>query len=399
LAISIPMRNSISFQAVATGVLITFVGFASTFAVIVEGLTKMGASPAEASSGLMAVSIAMGLGGLILSLLTKMPISVAWSTPGAALLASSSALPDGFGGAVGAFMVTGALIILAGLFKPLGRAVAAIPHPLGNAMLAGVLFGLCLAPVKAVAAFPLYGLAIIVVWVAVARIKRILAVPAAVLVTVAVVVLNAHDGTTGAAEFHLASLWPAPVVVTPSFSLAGIVGIAIPLFLVTMASQNIPGIAVLAVNGYKPDPGKMFAATGILSLLAAPFGSHAVNLAAITAALGAGPDAHPDPARRYWATATSGALYILVGLMAGAATAFIAASPPLLVEAVAGLALLGAFGSAVMGAVTAPADREAAVITFVVTASGVGFLGISGAFWGLIAGAVVMALFRWRRVR
>jgi benzoate membrane transport protein len=390
------MRSSFSLQAAATGVLITFVGFASTFAVIVEGLTKMGASPAEASSGLMAVTIAMGLGGLILSLATKMPISVAWSTPGAALLASSSALPDGFNGAVGAFMVTGALIIVAGLFKPLGRAVAAIPHPLGNAMLAGVLFGLCLAPVKAVAVYPVYGLAIIFVWVAVAKIKRILAIPAAVLVTVAVVLFDAGNGTSAAA-FDLSSLWPAPVLVTPTFSLAGIVGIAVPLFLVTMASQNIPGIAVLAVNGYKPDAGKMFAVTGILSLLAAPFGSHAVNLAAITAALGAGPDAHPDPARRYWATATSGALYILVGLLAGAATAFIASSPPLLVEAVAGLALLGAFGSAVMGAVAEPRDREAAVITFVVTASGVGFFGISGAFWGLIAGGAMLALARWRR--
>jgi benzoate membrane transport protein len=391
------MRSSFSFQAAATGVLITFVGFASTFAVIVEGLTKMGASPVQASSGLMAVTVAMGLGGLILSLATKMPISVAWSTPGAALLASSSALPDGFSGAVGAFLVTGALITLAGLFKPLGRAVAAIPHPLGNAMLAGVLFGLCLAPVKAVAAYPVYGLAVIVAWVAVARIKRILAMPAAVLVTVVVVLLNARHGGSGGAAFHLASLWPAPVLVTPTFSLAGLIGIAIPLFLVTMASQNIPGIAVLAVNGYKPDAGKMFAATGILSVLAAPFGSHAVNLAAITAALGAGPDAHPDPARRYWATATSGALYILVGLLAGAATAFIASSPPLLVEAVAGLALLGAFGSAVMGAVAEPRDREAAVITFVVTASGVGFLGISGAFWGLLAGGAMLALARWRR--
>ena len=387
------MRATISLQAAATGLLIAFVGFASTFAVIVEGLTKVGATPAQASSGLMAVSIAMGLGGLILSLATKMPISVAWSTPGAALLATSGMAPGGFGGAVGAFMVTGALIVLAGLFKPLGRAVEAIPHALGNAMLAGVIFGLCLAPVRAVAQYPLAALAIIIVWVAVARIRRILAMPAAVLVTVAVVLFEAKAGTAPALD----SLWPRPVWVDPVFSVEGVVGIAIPLFLVTMASQNIPGIAILAVNGYKPDAGRAFATTGILSLLATPFGGHAVNLAAITAALGAGPDAHPDPARRYWATVVAGPIYILFGLLSGAATAFIASSPPILIEAVAGLALLGAFGSAILGAVNEPKDREAAVITFIVTASGVSFFGISGAFWGLLAGALILALTRWKR--
>jgi len=390
------MRGSISLQAAAMGVLIAFVGFASTFAVIVEGLVKVGASPAQATSGLMALSIGTGLCCVVLSLATRMPISGAWSTPGAALLASSAALPGGFGEAVGAFMVTAALIILSGLFKPLGRWVAAIPHPLGNAMLAGVLFGLCLAPVKAVAAFPVAGLAIVIVWLAVARIKRLLAVPAAVLVTVIVVAINAGASDRGGVSW--ASLLPHPMLVSPTISLAGIVGIALPLFIVTMASQNIPGIAVLAVNGYRPDPGRMFAATGVLSLLAAPFGGHAVNLAAITMALGAGPDAHPDPTRRYWAPVIAGAVYLLLlGPLAGAATQFIAASPPLLIEAVAGLALLGAFGSAVVGAVSEPRDRESAVITFVVTASGVGFFGISGAFWGLVAGGAMMALTRWRR--
>ena len=188
------------------------------------------------------------------------------------------------------------------------------------------------------------------------------------------------------------------MLVAPSISLAGLIGIALPLFFVTMASQNIPGMTVLAVNGYRPDGGRMFAATGLATLLAAPFGGHAVNLAAITMALGAGPDAHPDPARRYWAPVVAGAVYLLLlGPLAGAATTFIAASPPILIEAVAGLALLGAFGSAIMGAVSAPEHREAAVITFVVTASGIGFFGISGAFWGLVAGGRVMALARWRR--
>jgi len=164
------------------------------------------------------------------------------------------------------------------------------------------------------------------------------------------------------------------------------ISIAIPLFIVTMASQNIPGMAVLAINGYRPPASRMFRATGLMSLISAPFGGHAVNLAAITAAICAGPDSHPDPKRRYWAAAVSGVGYLLIGLLAGAATVFIGAAPPILIEAVAGLALLGAFGSALAGATSDPAEREPAMIAFVVAASGLSFLGIGSAFWGLIAG-------------
>ena len=385
------MRASFSLQAFAAGVLAAFVGFASSFAVIIAGLTGVGASQGEAASGLMALSISMGVCAIVLSLKTRLPISIAWSTPGAALLATTGPVAGGFSAAVGAFLVTGVLIVVAGLWKPLGRAVAAIPSPLANAMLAGVLLGLCLAPVRAVAQLPALGLAIVVAWAVVARIKRLYAVPVAALVTVALIA-----ATTSVTPDALGSLWPAPVAVTPSFSLAAIVGIALPLFIVTMASQNIPGIAVLNANGYRPDPGRLFWSTGLFSLAAAPFGGHAVNLAAITAALCAGSDAHPEPQRRYWAAVVAGFVYILFGLVAGAATAFISASPPILIEAVAGLALLGAFGSALLAAMHAPADREAAVITFLVTASGLSFFGISGAFWGLVAGGAMLALMRWR---
>jgi benzoate membrane transport protein len=387
------MRASFSPQALAAGVLAAFVGFASSFAVIIAGLTAVGASQAEAASGLMALSISMGVCAIVLSLKTRLPISVAWSTPGAALLATTGPVAGGFSAAVGAFIVTGALIVVAGLWKPLGRAVAAIPSPLANAMLAGVLLGLCLAPVRAVAELPALGLAIVVAWAVVARIKRLYAVPVAALLTIALIAATTH-----VAPDALGSLWPTPVLVTPSFSLAAIIGIALPLFIVTMASQNIPGMAVLNANGYRPDAGRLFWSTGLFSLAAAPLGGHAVNLAAITAALCAGSDAHPDPQRRYWAAAVAGFVYILFGLVAGAATAFISASPPILIEAVAGLALLGAFGSALLAAMNAPADREAAVITFLVTASGLSFFGISGAFWGLVAGGAVLALTRWRAI-
>jgi benzoate membrane transport protein len=385
------MGRDFSFHALATGLLSAFVGFASSFAVIIQGLTAVGASPAEAASGLMALSIAMGICGLALSLRTRLPISIVWSTPGAALLATSGALPGGFAAAVGAFLVTALLIILSGLWKPLGRWVGAIPSPLANAMLAGVLLGLCLAPVKAVAELPALGLAIILVWAAVAKFKRLLAVPAAVVVALILIAFS-----TSFPAGSLGSLWPHPILVVPSLSPAAVIGVALPLYIVTMASQNIPGMAVLNVNGYRPAPGPLFSITGVFGLLAAPFGGHAINLAAITAALCAGEEAHPDSTRRYWAAAVAGIGYILFGLMANAATAFISASPPILIEAVAGLALLGAFGSALLGAVGAQQDREAAVVTFLVTASGVTFFGISGAFWGLVAGGAIHFLARWR---
>lgn len=385
--------GGLSVQAFAAGWLAAFVGFASSFTIIVQGLTAVGASQAEAASGLMALSISMGLCAVFLSLRLRQPISIAWSTPGAALL-SVTALPEGgFPVAVGAFLVTGILIVLAGFWKPLGRAVAAIPTPLANAMLAGVLLAFCLAPFKAVGEMPAQGLMIVLTWALVARFRRLLAVPAAVIVTIVVIAL-----TVDVTALRVEDMWPQPRLVAPDFTLSSLIGIALPLFIVTMASQNIPGIAVLNVNGYRPEPGPLFSITGFFSLLAAPFGGHAVNLAAITAAICAGEEAHPDPTRRYWAAVVAGFFYVLFGLGAGAATAFISAAPPLLIQAVAGLALFGAFGGAMLGAMSEAKDREAAVVTFVVTASGLSFFGIGAPFWGLMAGGLIYGLSRWRRV-
>ena len=380
--------SSFSLQAAAAGLLAAFVGFASSFAVVVHGLRAAGASEAEAASGLMAVAIAMGVCGIYLSLKTRLPISVAWSTPGAALLASSQMVEGGFPAAVGAFLVAGVLVVIAGQWKPLARAVAAIPASLANAMLAGILLMLCLAPVKAVAQMPMIALPIVVVWAVVARFKRLFAVPAAVLVTVVAIVLTADTSVS------IGSLWPQPIFIMPVFTIPSLIGIAIPLFIVTMASQNIPGMAVLALNEFRPDAGPLFTVTGLFSLLAAPFGGHAVNLAAITAALCAGPDAHLDSTQRYWSAVVAGGVYVVFGLLAGLATALIAVSPPVLIEAVAGLALLGAFGNSLLAAVSEPADREAAVITFVVAASGLTLFGIGGAFWGLVAGGAIRMLAR-----
>jgi benzoate membrane transport protein len=378
--------------AIAAGLLSAFVGFASSFAVILQGLTAVGASQAQAASGLMALSLAMGFCAILLSWKTRLPISIAWSTPGGALLASSAIAEGGFNAAVGAFIACGILLTLAGLWKPLGRAVAAIPAALANAMLAGILLGLCLAPVKAVAAMPVAGLSIVIVWALVAKWKRLYAMPAAVLVTLGFILAGGEISAD-----KLGSLLPQAEFVMPVFSPSAMLGIALPLFIVTMASQNIPGIAVLQANGYRPDPTPLFRATGLFSLLAAPFGGHAVNLAAITAAICAGPEAHPDPNRRWVAALVAGIFYVLFGLGATAATAIFSAAPPILIQAVAGLALLGAFAASLVAALSDAQSREAAAITFIVAASGLTLFGIGGAFWGLIAGGAMLALARWRR--
>jgi benzoate membrane transport protein len=385
------MLKDLSLQSIVMGVLTAFVGFSSSFAVVLHGLKGVGASDAEAASALMALSIAMGLCAIILSLRRRMPISIAWSTPGAAFLATAGPLEGGFAVAVGAFVVTALLIVAAGLFKPLSRAVSAIPAPLANAMLAGVLIGLCFAPVKAVAFNPWFGLPIVIAYFLGGAINRLAAIPAALIAFVLVIAFGV-EMPDGALSGVWNAILPAPVLVTAQFTLAGLISVAFPLFIITMASQNIPGITVLRVNGYEPVAGPLFTATGVFSALSAPFGGHAVNLAAITAAMCAGEDAHKDPARRYWAAIIAGIGYIVIGLLAGAVTAFVALSPTILIEAVGGLALIGAFSGSAMAAFKEVETREAAAVTFLVTASGVSFAGISGAFWGLLAGGVVMLL-------
>jgi len=382
----------IPVQTAFTGVLAALVGFASSFAVVLQGLGAVGATPGQAASGLMAVSIGMGLCSLILSLVYRMPIAAAWSTPGAALLAASAMPEGGFAAAVGAFLVSSVLLICAGLWKPLGRMVSAIPAAIANAMLAGVLLGLCLAPVKAIAFDPWLGLPILLAWIIAGRIHKLAAVPAALIAFVIVTVIGVDHA--GGVAINWQTLLPQLEFVTPRFEVASLLGLALPLFLVTMASQNIPGIAVLQVNGYQPKPGPLFAATGLASLLTAPFGAHATNLAAITAAMCAGPDAHPDPSKRWIAAAVNGGFYVLFGLVAGGVTALVALAPVVLIQAVAGLALVGSFAGSAMAAFQDLERREAAALTFLVTASGLSFHGISGAFWGLLAGVAMLGLKR-----
>ncbi|MET8249817.1 benzoate/H(+) symporter BenE family transporter [Micromonospora sp. NPDC005197] len=379
-------------QPVLAGVVTALVGFASSFTVVLAGLRAAGASDAQAASGLLALCVACGLAAAWLGWRHRIPMSVAWSTPGAALLVATGPPTGGWPVAVGAFLVSGALIVAAGLFPPLGRAVAAIPKPVAGAMLAGVLLPLCAAPVRALVELPRVAGPVVLGWLLLHRFARRWAVPGALLVAVVAIALTAPPaGLSGA------TLTPSLALTVPAWNASALVGLALPLFLVTMAAQNVPGMAVLVGYGYRPPFGAALRATGLASLLAAPAGGHAVNLAAITAALAAGPDAHPDPERRWVASVTAGLGLALLGLGAGVATALVAVAPPILIEAVAGLALLGALATALAAAVTDPATREAAVVTFVVTASGVTLIGVGGAFWGLVAGCLMLLLFHRRQ--
>ncbi len=371
-------------QPISAGILVAVVGFASTFAVVLKALAAVGASQAEAASGLCALLLAMAAVAILLSAWTRMPISIAWSTPGAALLVASGAPAGGFPAATGAFLLAAGLIAAAGLWRPFGRAVAAIPASLASAMLAGILLPLCTAPVKAVAALPTLALPIVLVWAAALRFARSYAVPLAVLVT-GMIVFAATPMPPGG----LGDIAPRLVLVRPVLTWDAAIGIGLPLFVVTMASQNLPGLAVLHANGFRPAVGPVFVATGIASALTALAGGHSVNLAAITAALAAGPEGHPDPARRWIAAAVGGAGYLVLALGAGFAAAFVAASPPLLIEAVAGLALLGSFAAALSVALAREEHRLPAIVTFVTTASGTSFAGIGSAFWGLVAGGIL----------
>lgn len=381
-----------SLQPLTAGLVTALVGFASSFTVVLAGLRAVGASQDQAASGLLALCVAVGVVAIIQGVRLRMPITIAWSTPGAALLLTVGTPEGGFPAAVGAFVVCGLLITATGLVPALGRVIAAIPGTIGSAMLAGVLLKLCLAPVTAMLDIPLMAAPVIAVWALLYRYARAWAVPGALVAAIAAIAVTAPPGWLRAVQ-----LLPAVEFTAPSWNLQAIIGIALPLFLVTMAAQNVPGMTVLSGYGYRPPLGQVMLATGLGSAGGAFFGAHAVNLAAITAALAAGPEADRDPARRWIASVSAGAAMIVLGLAAGLVTTVVVLSPPVLIEAVAGLALLGAMSGALQSAFTPPDGREVAAVTLVVTFSGVSFFGVGSAFWGLVAGTAMHLLLRSRQ--
>jgi benzoate membrane transport protein len=373
---------------VSAGVVTAVVGFSSSFVVVLAGLAAVGATRAQAASGLLAVCGTQAVGMAWLSLRHRAPISLAWSTPGAALLISTGTVAGGWPAAVGAFVLTGVLVVLTGLVPWLGALVGRIPTSLARAMLAGVLLPICLEPVTGFAHSPALVGPVIAAWLVVHRLARRWAVPAALVVALAIVLVR------GGSSVHPGDLLPTLAWTTPHWTVAAVVSIALPLYVVTMASQNVPGVAVMATFDYRVPWRESMTVTGLGTVLGAPFGGHAINLAAITAALSAGPLAGPDRSRRWVATTTAAATYVVLGLAAAALAALVAAAPGDVIPAAAGLALLGTLGSALAGALAEEDGREAAAVCFLVAASGVTVLGVGAAFWALLAGLALRPLLR-----
>ncbi len=384
--------QDLSLSAASAGFVAVLVGFTSSVAIVFQAATALGATPPQIASWMWALGLGMGLCTLVPSLLLRQPVMVAWSTPGAAVLATAAA-SGGFtlAQAVGAFIVSAALITLFGLTGWFERLMDRIPMPIASALLAGVLtrFGLD-AFVAMGSAFTLVAL-VLGAYLAGRRAWPRYAVPGALAVG------SAFAFASGQLELAAVPLrWTQPEFVAPEFTWAAAVSLALPLFVVTMASQNLPGVAAIRAAGYALPISKLITLTGVATLLLAPFGGYALNLAAITAAICMGREAHEDPARRYTAAVTCGVIYCVIGMFGAAVTGVLGAFPRELVMAIAGLALLGSIGGGLAVALKDETHREPALITFLVTLSGLSLAGIGSAFWGVVAGAVALGVQRWR---
>ena len=371
-------------SAVLAGITAGLLGYASSVAVVVAGLAAVGAEQRQISSALLSLGVAMGLLALVGSVRTRLPVSVVWSTPGLALLATAGPVAGGLPAVVGAFLLCGALIVVTGLVRPFSRALGRLPGALSAAVLAGVLLPFCLAPVRVVAEVPLQAGTVVLAWLVALRVAPRLAGPVALAAVVVVVSL------TGGLVLPDRVL-PALAVVRPDLSVSAVLSIALPLYLVTMAAQNLVGLAVLQANGYRPPVGALLVGTGAGSMAIAPFAGPTVNLAALTA----GPDAHPDPELRWVAGASMGVTNIVLGALAPLTSAVVAGADPRLVATAAGLALLGAFAGATASAVRDERTRTAAVVTLLVAGSGISFGAVAAAPLGLLAGGIVVLVERW----
>ncbi|MGH2835502.1 MAG: benzoate/H(+) symporter BenE family transporter [Solirubrobacteraceae bacterium] len=386
-----PFRRDASAHSILAGIVCALVGYTGASAVVLAGLRGVGATPAEAASGLLAVTVTQALGTIWLANRHRIPILLAWSTPGAALLASTGVVHGGWAAAVGGFLIAGVLIVLTGLWRRLGALIASIPAPIAQAMLAGIVLELCLTPVRGFVAHPSEVGPIVLVWLCFRRLAPKWAAPAAFATSLIVIAIVAADkgGVHG-------SLLPHVVWTVPRFTSAGLLSLAFPLYIVTMAGQNVPGATVLATYDYPVPWSEAMATTGAGTVLGALAGGHAINLAAISASLVAAPDADPDPETRWTAAVSAGWTFLVFALLSGALATLISVASPEVFGSVAGLALLGTLASSLAGALAGDAEREAAAITFVIAASGATFLGAGSAFWALLAGLAVRAVTRHR---
>jgi benzoate membrane transport protein len=384
----VSLARDLSVSAVTAGFVTVLVGFASSAVIVFQAAGAVGATPAQVGSWMLALGLGMGLTCVLLSLRYRAPVVTAWSTPGAALLVTSAAGLS-IEEATGAFLASAALITVAGFSGWFERAMDRIPVALASGMLAGVLLRFGLDVFLAMRTQLALALAMFAVYLAARRLAPRYAVVAALAVGVAVA---AGRGLLRVDEARVALA--APIWVTPRFSAGALVGVALPLFIVTMASQNVPGVAVIRASGYATPISPLIGWTGLANLVLAPFGGYALNLAAITAAICMGREAHEDPRRRYVAAMAAGAFYIVVGLFGATIVSFFTVVPTELVATVAGLALFGTIGNGLAAALRDENQREPALVTFLVTASGVTLSGVGSAFWGLVAGVVTLLILR-----
>lgn len=381
-----PLQSDLSLSATVAGLVAVLVSFGGTAVLMVQAGHTAGLDAARIGSWLGSICLALGLGGLVISLRTRIPVVLAWSTPGAALLITALAgVP--FEQAVGAFMLASALMLACGVFGWIDPIMRRVPAEIASAMLAGVLLNFGLGIFTRIGEQPVLVLSMCAAYLLGRRYAPRYAVLA---------VMAAGLAVAGAAgQLQLRGIdWQLTEFIwtTPALSWSAFVSVGIPIFVVGLASQNLPGLAILQAAGYRPAASRLVGATGLLGLLAAPFGSHSVTLGAITAAICTGPEAHPDPQRRYVSGVVYGLAYVLLSVVAGAVAVFFQALPPALIMALAGLALLGAILGGLAGAMANPQRREAPLITLLATASGFSAWGIGSAFWGLAAGLLAHAV-------
>ena len=372
------------FSLFSAALVAALVGYGSTIAIVLAAAAAVGATSGQTASWVVAVCLAKSAGSLILSVWTRIPVLLAWSTPGAALIAATTGIS--MAEAVGAFILAGLLVLLTGLIRPLGQLVAMIPDGIASAMLAGVLLPFVLRLAPALGDTPLVVGAMTAVFVLVRLRNPALAVLCALALGLALAFV------TGAAVWPAPNLpWPRVEFVAPAFRAEVLLGLGLPLYLVTMASQNLPGFTTLRAAGFVPPVRKALAVTGALSAVSALWGAHTVSMAAITAAICLGDDVHPDRGARWRVGIAYAAVWAGLALLGPAILAILGALPAGLLAAIVALALLGPLTGALAGAFAPAPQRFAAAVTLTVTASGVTALGIGAAFWGLAAGLVVYA--------
>lgn len=373
------------FSVISAAIVAALVGIAGALAVVLAAAAAVGATPAETTSWVTGLALSMAITSIVLSAWHRIPVITAWSTPGAAVIAATTGI--GMSAATGAFAVAGCLIVMTAAITPLGKLIERIPVAIASAMLAGVLLRFVTAMFDGIRIAPETVLPLIALFL----VLRLWSPSIAMLAVVAAgIAVAAFAGAFSGGEIALEL--PTLTLIAPTFDPATLIGLAVPLYLVTMASQNLPGAAVLRAAGYPVPMSSCLAVTGIASVVTAPIGAHTVNLAAITAAICTGPDAHPDANRRWLTGIAYGLVYL--GIAAGGASivSLFAAFPPTVIKTIAGLGLIGSLTGALAQSLADEQRRFAAVLTFAVTASGVNLVGIGSAFWGLVAGLAIVGL-------